>query len=460
MHRSDIGSGNLPAEVLGKITAAPQRICHDSDQAIWEGLDRVAGTVLERARVDEPRVFLENGRLDYEAARSFRGWARLFDEVSPQILSRFGVSAFTALRRVAPAFFGWGAAQLKPWEVEQDFGKWKGSRGRALLRSAYAYALYENGLGQICQHEEQVLWQCTLKEFSEWYGGVTVARNLSPYDFLYGLASRYGLTPLLNREVTHTATVSLLAGMNLHENLPQIEGCWELCMRTALEQHGGTLEVRLVLPDLVPLPLRLRKAVLTPIRYGYLHRELRWVRDFDLRMAGESRCTLEQLPGWWDDERVVGTPLHERLRQKNDPARAVLSVLNPEPWLEPPARRVRFRALYLLLSPRATVRVAACPSGLSSEEMRILLRLAFETGLEHTNIAQVSIAFIQSGFERLLAREDTREMLDSLLLHIGTAYETEIWGRVRKFVVLDVVNDLLALTIRSSLLHLMSSDLA
>jgi len=29
---------------------------------------------------------------------------------------------------------------------------------------------------------------------------------------------------------------------------------------------------------------------------------------------------------------------------------------------------------------------------------------------------------------------------------------------VRKFIVLDVINDLLALTIRSSLLHLMSSD--
>jgi len=29
---------------------------------------------------------------------------------------------------------------------------------------------------------------------------------------------------------------------------------------------------------------------------------------------------------------------------------------------------------------------------------------------------------------------------------------------VRKFIVLDVINDLLALTIRSCLLHLMSSD--
>ena len=54
--------------------------------------------------------------------------------------------------------------------------------------------------------------------------------------------------------------------------------------------------------------------------------------------------------------------------------------------------------------------------------------------------------------------DDTREMLDSLLLHIGTAYETEVWGQVRKFIVLDVINDLLALTIRNSLLHLMSAE--
>ena len=85
-----------------------------------------------------------------------------------------------------------------------------------------------------------------------------------------------------------------------------------------------------------------------------------------------------------------------------------------------------------------------------------MVRLAFEATLEHTNIMHVSLPAIRRAFERILAREDTREMLDSLLLHIGAAYETEIWGRVRKFIVLDVINDLLALTIRSSLLHLMS----
>jgi len=85
------------------------------------------------------------------------------------------------------------------------------------------------------------------------------------------------------------------------------------------------------------------------------------------------------------------------------------------------------------------------------------LRLALET-MEYTNIVQVSYPAIRRGFERILAREDTREMLDSLLLHIGTAYETEIWGQVRKFIVLDVINDLLTLTIRCSLLHLMSAD--
>jgi hypothetical protein len=454
-----IGRGNLPAEVLGKVSAWPQRICHDDNQAIWEVLDRVASKVVEQVRVSDTGIFKADGTLDYENARSFRRWARMFDEVSPLILSRFGVSAFTALHRVAPEYFGWGWNQLKPWEIEQEHGKWKGSRGRALLRSAYAYALYENGLGTIEYQEEQVIWRCSVQQFSEW--SARRPPEITPYQFLYGIASRHGLTPLLNREITHTGAISLLAGMNLHQNLPRIEGCWELCLLTALERHGGEMEVRLVLPDLVPLPLRLRKAVLTPLTYSYAHREIRLIRDFDARMAREAHCTLEEIPGWWDDERVVGTPLERRLALRGpdvDPARAVLARLRPEPWLEPPAKELRFRALHLLISKRATIETGPGEAGLSSPEMRAVLRLAFEGAMEHTNIMYVSIPAVTRGFDRILAREDTREMLDSLLLHIGAAYETEIWGQVRKFIVLDVINDLLALTVRTSLLHLMTSD--
>jgi len=226
----------------------------------------------------------------------------------------------------------------------------------------------------------------------------------------------------------------------------------------ALEHHRGTLQVRLVLPDLVPLPLRLRKAVLTPLTYSYLHKELRLVRDFDLQMARESRRKLEEIPGWWEDERIVGTPLERRLADSTDPARVVLATLRPDPWIEPPERRIRFRALYLLLSKQATTRTAPGEAGLSSEEIRTLVRLGFETVLDHSNIVNVSLPAIRRGFERILARDDTREMLDSLLLHIGTAYETEIWGQVRKLIVMDIINDVLTLTVRYSLLHLMSVD--
>jgi hypothetical protein len=452
-----IGRGNLPREVLGQVSAWPQRICHDDRQAIWEVLDRTATQVVERARTGEPQLFGEEGRLNYDVARSFRGWARLFDEISPQILSRLGVSAFTALRRVAPDHFGWRSTQLKPWELEQEFGKWKGPRGRVLLRSAYAFALFEEGLGCIYNEGEQAIWQCHLAQFPTWYAQ-RITDGVAPYDFLYGLAARHGLTPLLNREMTHTAAVSLLAGIQLHQDLPSIEGCWEVCMRSALEHHGGVLEVRLSIPDLAPLPLRLRKAVLTPLTYGYLHKELRLVRDFDLRLAREAHRQLAEIPGWWEDERVVGTPLHARLEDPADPARAVLARLHAEPWLEPPAQKIRFRALNLLVSPRAAVTEDGDSERLTSEEIRALLHLALEGTLSHTNVVHVSFPAIQSGFARLLAREDTREVVDSLLLHVGAAYETEIWGKVRRFLVLDVINDLLALTIRYSLLHLMSSE--
>ena len=420
-------------------------------------LDRVACKVLEQVQCTEPHLFNPDGTMNHRKARTFRRWARLFDEVSPQILSRFGVSAFTALHRVAPEYFGLGPNQLKSWELEQEHGKWKGPRGRALLKSAYASALHETGLGSIESQDGQVVWQCTLNQFSKW-SARRAEQGLTAYEFLYGIASRHGLTPLLSREFTHTAAVSLMAGMNLHENLPRIEGSWDVCMRTALERHDGKLEVRLSLPDLVPLPLRLRKALLSPLEFSYLHREIRLVRDFDLRMARESHRRLEEIPGWWDDERIVGTPLLDRISNPSDPARVVLDLLRPEPWLEPPAQKIRFRALYLLISKRATIRTATGETGLSSDEMRTLLRLALEAALEHTNIAHVSFPAVRRGFERILTRDDTGEMLDSLLLHVGTAFETEVWGHVRKFIVLDVINDLLALTIRSSLLHLMSSD--
>lgn len=452
-----IGTGNLPPEILGKVSAVPQRVCHDSHQAIWEVLDRVAATVIAQVRATEPQLFTEDGAMDYEIARGFRRWARLFDEVSPQILSRFGVSAFTALHRVAPEYFGWGPEHLKPWELEQEHGKWKGSRGRALLRSAYAFALYETNLGTIENQDEQVVWSCTLEQFTAWSASKALL-DMSAYEFLYALASRHGLTPLLSREVTHTGAISLLAGMNLHSNLPRIEGSWDVCMRAALERHGGKLEVRLVLPDLVPLPLRLRKALLTPLSYSYLHKEIRLVRDFDLSLARESHRKLEEIPGWWEDERIRGTPLAARVNDPADPARMVLERLRPEPWLEPPAQRIRFRALHLLTSRNATLRTAPGETGLSSAEIRALLQLALDATLEHTNVAHVSYPAIRRGFERILARDDTREMLDSLLLHIGTAYETEIWGQVRKFIVLDVIDDLLTLTIRSSLLQLLSDE--
>lgn len=112
----------------------------------------------------------------------------------------------------------------------------------------------------------------------------------------------------------------------------------------------------------------------------------------------------------------------------------------------------------MLVSKAATLRTTPGEAGLSSEEMRVLLRLAGETTLDYSNVVHVSFPAIRRGFKRILAREDTREMLDSLVLHIGAAYETEAWGQVRKFIVLDVINDLLALTIRCSLLHLMSAD--
>src|SRR5205814_697305 len=52
-----IGRGNLPPDVLGKVSSWPQRVSHDSHQAIWSVLDNVARNVMERVRSTEPQLF-------------------------------------------------------------------------------------------------------------------------------------------------------------------------------------------------------------------------------------------------------------------------------------------------------------------------------------------------------------------------------------------------------------------
>ena len=42
---------------------------------------------------------------------------------------------------------------------------------------------------------------------------------------------------------------------------------------------------------------------------------------------------------------IIGTPLLQRVSNATDPACTALAALRPEPWLEPPAQKIRFRAL-------------------------------------------------------------------------------------------------------------------
>jgi hypothetical protein len=73
-----------------------------------------------------------------------------------------------------------------------------------------------------------------------------------------------------------------------------------------------------------------------------LHKEIRLIRDFDLRMARESHRQLEE-PGLVEDERIMGTPLMERVNDPADPGGRCLASCGWA-WLEA-WRRIRFRAL-------------------------------------------------------------------------------------------------------------------
>jgi len=241
--------------VLGKVSAWPQRICHDSHQAIWEGLDHISRTVMERVRVDEPQLFSESGELDYETARSFRGWARLFDEVSPQILSRLGVSAFTALRRVAPDYFGWNCAQLKPWSWSRNMENGKARAGGRSSGAPMLFALYEYGLGSICEREDQVRVAVHPEEFLRLVREPYDRQEVSPYGIPLwpGQPARIDPSPHAGN-YPHTARSPSSPASIFTSISRRLQGSGTVCMRTASNGMVGNSKCACVLPDLVRCP--------------------------------------------------------------------------------------------------------------------------------------------------------------------------------------------------------------
>ena len=166
--------------------------------------------------------------------------------------------------------------------------------------------------------------------------------------------------------VTHTAAVSLLAGMNLHRicRRSRAAGSCACALPSSITAASSKSAGRAGFGPLAVASAA--QAVLAPLSYSYLHKELRLVRDFDLRMARESRRKLDEIPGWWEDERIVGTPLAERLRPPGRtpaPPAPCCPCCARNPGLRPPAQKIRFRALYLLISKRATDRTAPGEGG-------------------------------------------------------------------------------------------------
>jgi len=144
LHRTN-RRGNLPPEVSEKFSLA-QRICHDSRQAIWEVLDRVAHTVMEQVRA--PGFSFSETAANWTMRRPVvSGLGRLFDDVSPpNSISIWRLCLHGSPSR-RPEYFGW-VAPAQAWELEQEHGKWK-ARAAAPAAQRHAFALYENGLGSI-----------------------------------------------------------------------------------------------------------------------------------------------------------------------------------------------------------------------------------------------------------------------------------------------------------------------
>ncbi len=102
-----------------------------------------------------------------EKIKNITDWGIQFrNESSHSLKNSVCKNAYEALKLKYPHLFGWEKEQIKPWEIRQS-GMWDGSAGVRLFTLAFAYSLYDNGLGKFDPKNTTPL-SFTRAEFVEW----------------------------------------------------------------------------------------------------------------------------------------------------------------------------------------------------------------------------------------------------------------------------------------------------
>jgi hypothetical protein len=225
-------------------------------------------------------------------------------------------------------------------------------------------------------------------------------------------------------------------------------------MNRAFDQSAGLLHVRLDLPPLPPLPLDVREALLAPVGMRYAHPHIAFVRPLDLRLMHDAHLgRLEDIPGWFDDLRLIGTPLEDLMNRPQSDVRTLMESIADALWNTRLAGHPRFSTLGRLLGQETTPSEEAPCLSLTDEHFRLLCRTARDQVLDWTNVVPATRDRVRKALTRLVNRQELRALVQCALSYVDSHRALSSESELSSFTCLDIIDDLLGLTLKACAQH-------
>lgn len=137
---------------------------------MWQGEagERLTNELAEYLVEKKLKCVDENGNVSAKKIKEVTDWAIQFrDEANHSLGKRVArKTAYVAIKGRYPELCGFRKDQVKPWEIRFG-GMWRGAKGRKLFRLAFAYSLWDSGLGTFNENGEPPL-TFTKQELIEW----------------------------------------------------------------------------------------------------------------------------------------------------------------------------------------------------------------------------------------------------------------------------------------------------
>lgn len=127
-------------------------------------IDDVTEYVVER----KLKCVSDSNTVSADKIRGVKDWDKEYNKVASGCLSASNLKAHEALKRKYSHLFGLEKDQIKPWEIMYS-GMWSGNEGQKLFRLAFAYVLYDSGLGNFDFSHQPPVFSFTANEFKSWY---------------------------------------------------------------------------------------------------------------------------------------------------------------------------------------------------------------------------------------------------------------------------------------------------